>query len=122
MLAATGFSTKDVEIAKRDRQIAEMQADVARIQKAADAVADRVEARQEFLASLLDGKSDPVQLAALMPGTAEQASVQGRYSAAVTPPTEIEDKQLAFVGQIGRAPVCTPVTNAQPVYRLLLAE
>src|SRR3546814_6217737 len=70
MLAATGFSTKDVEIAKRDRQIAEMQADVARIQKAADAVADRVEARQEFLASLLDGKSDPVQLAALMPGTA----------------------------------------------------
>src|SRR3546814_20889706 len=101
MLAATGFSTKDVEIAKRDRQIAEMQADVARIQKAADAVADRVEARQEFLASLLDGKSDPVQLAALMPGTAEQASVQGRYSAAVTPLPEIEIGRAS-----GRERVC----------------
>ncbi len=99
MLSATGHSARDAEIAKRDRQIAAMQVDVARIQKTADAVAERVEARQQFLTGLLSGKSDPTQLASMMPEARDGAAVPGRYAEAVTPLTVIEGKQIAFVGQ-----------------------
>lgn len=98
-LSALGFQSREAEIAKRDRQIAAMQADVARIQQAADAVAGRVEARQQFLTGLLSGKGDPTQLATLLPDAHQAATVEGRYAGAVTPLTEVEGRQLAFVGQ-----------------------
>src|SRR3546814_19963086 len=64
---AGDLSARDAEIAERDRKIAAMQADVQRIRKAADEVAERVEMRQEILAGLLSGEGDPVELAAMMP-------------------------------------------------------
>lgn len=103
LMGASSLTTKDVEIAKRDRQIAAMQADVAEIQKTADAVADRVEARQKFLAELIVGKANPTQLASLMPDAADGESVDGRYAAALSPLTEVEGRQLAFVDEANTA-------------------
>src|SRR3546814_16434453 len=45
---AGDLSARDAEIAERDRKIAAMQADVQRIRKAADEMAERVEMRQEL--------------------------------------------------------------------------
>src|SRR3546814_6142942 len=58
---AGDLSARDAEIAERDRKIAAMQADVQRIRKTADEVAERVEMRQEILAGLLYGEGDPVE-------------------------------------------------------------
>ena len=99
-LNALGLQSRNDEIAMRDRQIAAMQADVARIQQTADAVAGRVEARQQFLAGLISGRADPARLAALLPESSKTATAaDGRYAQAITPLTEAEGKQLAFVSQ-----------------------
>lgn len=103
LLGASGLPNHDAEIARRDRQIAAMQADVARIQKTADVVANRVEARQKILTGLLTGKADPAELAAMMPAAARDTAAQGRYASAVTPLTEIENRQLAFAGEAAMA-------------------
>src|SRR3546814_14225313 len=63
---AGDLSARDAEIAERDRKIAAMQADVPRIRKAADEVAERVEMRQETLAGLLSGDGEPVNMSALL--------------------------------------------------------
>lgn len=99
LMAGALTSHQNVEIAKRDQQIAAMKADVERIQKTADAVAGRVEARQQILAGLLTGKGDPTELASLMPDDADAAAAEGRFAGAVTPLTDIEDKQLSFVNE-----------------------
>src|SRR3546814_19872154 len=74
---AGDLSARDAEIAERDRKIAAMQADVQRIRKAADEVAERVEMRQEILAGLLSGEGDPVELAAMMPDATSGAGAGG---------------------------------------------
>lgn len=99
MFGASNLSTQQAAIAQRDQQIAAMKADVAKIKETADAVAGRVEARQQLLAGLLSGKGDPAQLAALMPEKGEDAAINGRFAAAVTPLTEIEERQMAFVDE-----------------------
>src|SRR3546814_20307309 len=78
-----------------------MQADVQRIRKAADEVAERVEMRQEILAGLLSGEGDPVELAAMMPDAPSGAGA-GSYAAAMTALTETEGKQLAFASEADR--------------------
>ena len=99
---AGDLSARDAEIAERDRKIAAMQADVQRIRKAADEVAERVEMRQEILAGLLSGEGDPVELAAMMPDATSGAGA-GSYAAAMTALTEIEGKQLAFASEAASA-------------------
>lgn len=103
VLGSAGVGSRDAEIARRDHQIAAMKAEVDKIKQSADAVADRVEARQQLLAGLLSGKGDPVQLAALMPEAGEDAAISGHYADALDPLAEVEGKQREFASQAATA-------------------
>ncbi|UZK70622.1 M23 family metallopeptidase [Sphingomonas sp. S1-29] len=93
-LESNGFAAADAELSQMEAEVARMRADVASVKQTAEAHAARVEQRQALIASVLSGKGDPQELAALaeIPANPAAASV-------IAPLRRIENQQVAFAIQ-----------------------
>ena len=97
LLAWSAFATFQAvtgDVARMQRQVAQMEADVAAMRSEAQNHAALLERRQEFLARLLSGDADADQLAALLPTRegAEHDAVSATYA-------EIEGRQQSIAAQ-----------------------
>jgi hypothetical protein len=86
---------RDAELARMQAQISAMKADKAALQGSVATTAERLEARQQFLAGLLTGKAAPADLAAMLPKISGATPVE--QTEALRPLAELEAKQLQFV-------------------------
>ncbi|HEX8641894.1 MAG TPA: peptidoglycan DD-metalloendopeptidase family protein [Allosphingosinicella sp.] len=104
LLAWSAFATFQAlnavngDVAQMERQVAQMQADVAAMRVQTRRHAELLERRQAFLAGVLSGEADPRQLAALLP---EQDQLP--HNAASQNYAEIEHQQLALAEQAQNA-------------------
>ena len=96
---------KQAELARMERQVAAMKADVTDLQGDVLTTAQRIEQRQAFLAGLLSGKADLNQLAAMLPkaGAAVAAHADPQHASLLAPFAKLEREQLAFVEQAAAA-------------------
>lgn len=88
---------KDAELARMQAQLTAMKADTAALQGSVLTTAQRLEARQQFLAGLLSGTKAPAELAAMLPRLAGGATAIDPASPMLKPFAAIEAKQLQFV-------------------------
>ncbi len=87
------LNTMDSDVAQMQRQVAKMEADVASMRTQTRNHAALLERRQEFLSRMLSGDANADELAALMPGQADEP--QGAVAQAVAQPyAEIDDQQM----------------------------
>jgi murein DD-endopeptidase MepM/ murein hydrolase activator NlpD len=95
------IAAKQAELARMERQVAAMKADVTDLKGDVLTAAQRIEQRQAFLAKLLSGQADLQQLAAMMPkaGPAVAAQADPRHASLLEPFAKLEREQLAFVDQ-----------------------
>jgi len=95
------IAAKQAELARMERQVAAMKADVTELRGDVLTTAQRIEQRQAFLARLLSGQADLQQLAAIMPkaGPAVAAHPDAEHASLLEPFARIEREQLAFVDQ-----------------------
>ena len=100
------IAAKQVELARMADQLTAMRSDVSQLKGSVATTAAKIEARQAFLASLLSGKRDPRQLAALLPraegnasdvATAAELLPAKQHAALLAPFRKLESDQLAFV-------------------------
>jgi murein DD-endopeptidase MepM/ murein hydrolase activator NlpD len=102
---ATLFTTGSghtAEVARMERAVAGMHADVARLRDAARAHAARLEERQAFLAAVLSGEADGAKLAALIPEGGALATPRAAADI-VSPLAALEDDQLVFADRVKKA-------------------
>jgi murein DD-endopeptidase MepM/ murein hydrolase activator NlpD len=104
MVASAGddalIAQKQAELARLETQVVAMKADVRDLQGDVVTTAQRIERRQAFLASLLSGKADLQQLAAMMPKAGEPAIAahpDAQHASLLAPFAKLERDQLAFV-------------------------
>ncbi|WP_243453909.1 M23 family metallopeptidase [Sandaracinobacteroides saxicola] len=91
-------SPKDAELAAMQAQIAAMKADTAALQGTVATTAERIEARQQFLAGLLTGKTRPDALANMLPRLGRgKTAIDPSQAGVLKPFAELEAAQLAFV-------------------------
>ncbi len=96
----TAIQALDGDMARMERQVAKMEADVAAIRVAVNTRAAQLERRQAFLATLLSDNPDADRLAALMP----QAVAQPRNPAALALARgfdQVDGMQMAMVERAG---------------------
>lgn len=86
---------RDAELARMQAQISAMKADSAALHGSVATTAERLEARQRFLAGLLTGQAAPADLAAMLPKVSGAARIEP--TEALRPFAELEAKQLQFV-------------------------
>jgi murein DD-endopeptidase MepM/ murein hydrolase activator NlpD len=93
------IAAKQAELARMERQVAAMKADVTNLKGDVLTTAQRIEKRQAFLANLLSGKADVEQLAAMLPeaGPAVAAHADVQHASLLAPFAKLERDQLAFV-------------------------
>lgn len=115
MVATSGdmatMQAKDAELGRMADQVEMMKANVAGLRGSVATTAERLEKRQAFLASLLSGKGDLRQLAALVPHSDDAGSAvsDARARFMLAPFLRLERDQLAFVDRA--------TTAAQARYR-----
>jgi murein DD-endopeptidase MepM/ murein hydrolase activator NlpD len=94
---------KAQELGRMAAQIAAMKADTAALRGTVATTADRIEARQQFLAGLLSGKARPDQLAQMLPRLGTTQALPGEplsnvaAAGVLQPFADLEAKQMAFV-------------------------
>lgn len=93
-LATNSLVSETVVKASAEQEVNAMRAELASLRAGVSAATQRVEKRQEFLASLLAGTGDPEQLAALMPESAAPVVASGSLLQSLA---RVEHSQLAFV-------------------------
>lgn len=95
------IAAKQAELARMERQVAVMKADVSNLKGDVLTTAQRIEQRQQFLVSLLSGKANLDQLAAMLPkaGSAVAAHADRQHASLLAPFAKLEREQLAFVDQ-----------------------
>lgn len=95
------IAAKQAELARMERQVAVMKADVSNLKGDVLTTAQRIEQRQQFLVSLLSGKANLDQLAAMLPkaGSAVAAHGDTQHASLLAPFAKLEREQLAFVDQ-----------------------
>jgi murein DD-endopeptidase MepM/ murein hydrolase activator NlpD len=93
------IAAKQAELARMQRQVMAMKADVTDLKGDVLATAQRIEQRQAFLAKLLSGQGDIQQLAELMPKTEPVVAPQPdeQHATLLEPFAKLEQEQLAFV-------------------------
>lgn len=93
------IAAKQAELARMERQVAAMKADVTDLRGDVLTTAQRIEQRQAFLAKLLSGQANLQQLAAIMPkaGPAVAAHADAPHASLLEPFAKLEREQLAFV-------------------------
>ncbi len=101
MVATSGDSAtiqaKDAELNRMSAQVEMMKSNVTGLRGDVAHTAERLEKRQAFLASLLSGKADMRQLAALMPSSDDTVQADARRASLLAPFLRLERDQLAFV-------------------------
>lgn len=95
------IAAKQAELARMERQVAFMKADVSNLKGDVLTTAQRIEQRQAFLVNLLSGKANLEQLAAMLPkaGPAVAAHGDAQHASLLAPFAKLERDQLAFVDQ-----------------------
>jgi murein DD-endopeptidase MepM/ murein hydrolase activator NlpD len=93
------ISAMNGDVARMERQVAQMQADVAAIRNEARQRAAALERRQAFLATMLSGGADADRLAALLPAAASESSNPAVQAVAQTF-DNVEDMQAVFVDRV----------------------
>lgn len=90
------LAAKQAELRRMAAQVEALKADTSALKGQVATTAQRIEQRQAFLAGLLSGKADAVQLAALLPKAADSAAT-AVDAGIIEPFRRLEAKQLAFV-------------------------
>ncbi len=94
----TTYAARQAEVSRMETQVAALQSEVATIRRDAVAHADRLDKRQAFLASLLEGKGDAPALSAMIPTNAARPdAVSSDVLAAFAP---VEMKQASIAGKL----------------------
>ncbi|HEV2817768.1 MAG TPA: M23 family metallopeptidase [Allosphingosinicella sp.] len=96
------ISAMNGDVAQMERQIAQMQADVAAIRNEARQRAAALERRQAFLATMLSGDADAERLAALLPAAASESDNPATRAVSQTF-ANVEGMQAEFVDQVQAA-------------------
>jgi murein DD-endopeptidase MepM/ murein hydrolase activator NlpD len=96
------ISAMNGDVARMERQVAQMQADVAAIRNEARQRAAALERRQAFLATMLSGGADADRLAALLPAAASESRNPAAQAVAQSF-DNVENMQAAFVDRVQAA-------------------
>jgi len=96
------ISAMNGDVAQMERQVAQMQADIAAIRNEARQRAAALERRQQFLATMLSDNANEDRLAALLPAAASESDNPAVQAVAQTF-DNVEDMQTAFVERVQAA-------------------
>jgi murein DD-endopeptidase MepM/ murein hydrolase activator NlpD len=114
--AVSTFATHRAEIAQMENKVEALQDDVRAVKLAAKAHADRLEARQAFLAAVLKGEGDPAKLAALLPARAAKGDSVTAEVASVF--NELDREQVAMAVSLRQQTEARYASTAQMVAKL----
>lgn len=89
------FASRQSEMSKMEARVAALQGEVKKIRSDAVAHAERLEKRQAFLASVIQGESDPKKLAALLPMTVSYRTGTSQKVLAEFQPIDANQTKLA---------------------------
>lgn len=90
-------SQKSDELARMEAQLQAVRADTAELKANVQTTAERIEARQQFLAGLLTGKAAPRELANMLPRLKGKTEVDVASAGVLQPFADLERQQLALV-------------------------
>ncbi len=94
--AVTSYAARQAEVTRMEARVASLQDEVSTIRRDAKQHAARLEQRQEFLATVLQGKGDAASLAALLPARSTDGKTKSAYIVAAFAPVEAEQVKLAM--------------------------
>jgi murein DD-endopeptidase MepM/ murein hydrolase activator NlpD len=95
MSSFNNYAERQAELSRMETRVAALQAEVTKIRADATAHAERLEKRQAFLASVLQGEDDPKKLAALLPMTVSYRTGASQSVLASFQPIDAQQTRLA---------------------------
>lgn len=103
--ALSSYAARHAEVSRMEARVASLQDEVSNIRRDAKQHAARLEQRQAFLATVLQGKGDAASLAALLPARGANSKTESAVIVAAFAPVE--------AGQVKLAMQARSITDAQ---------